>query len=110
MPEFQLPNELNQSGGIERIFIYINSQVEGFTFMLLVFIFLIILGAGYFNTKRTTNRGDLPMWMTIASFITTTMALILYLIPGWISLEMIIIMISVTLISGFFFLFSGIDN
>lgn len=109
MPEYQLPHEINQSGGIESIFLYINSQVDSFAFMFMAFIFLVILGAGYFNTKRTTNKGAFSMWLTIASFITTTVGLILYLVPGYISLEMLILMIAVTLISAFFFLFSDLD-
>ena len=100
---FELPG--TDVNTIPELLTYEATQVPLLGPLILLFIFLGIAGAGYtFSSKQ--RQGNFPMWMAISGLITTTIAFILFLQPGWINLETLAICVVVTFISAMFALFS----
>lgn len=108
MPNYQLPNNLtNGSTGLEQLFIYESSQLNIFAPGLLLLIFFVIVGAGYFSQDRRVGRGNLSMWFATSGIITTTLAIILFLYNGIISLPTVIISIILSVVFTIWFLFDN---
>lgn len=102
------PNDLtNGSQGIEQLFIYTSQQVPFLMPGILLFLFFVILGSGYFFQDRRVGRGNFPMWCAIASFITTTGAFFLFLYDNLINIEILVIGVSLTIICAMWFMLSG---
>ena len=79
MVTYAIPNFTNGSQGIESIIGAEAVQVPILVPSILFFIFVIIMGVGFFSQQRRTGAGNLPMWGSIAGLITTTGSFILYL-------------------------------
>lgn len=108
MPSYDLPN-LSNASGLEDLFIYEASQVDFLIPGILFFIFIIIASTGYFAQKRQGERGNMPMWLSIASFITTTGGFMLFLYNGIVNLPTIIIMMVITILLGIWFFLDDKD-
>lgn len=104
---YSLPNITNGSSGIEQLLIYESQQVSSFVPMLLFFFFAVIAGAGIYSQERRVGRANVPMWLAIAGFIVSIGSIILYLIPGFVSLEVLIITMVLTIVFTMWFLLSG---
>lgn len=110
MPYTLPPNNLtNGSAGIESILTYEAQQIPALMPSILLLLYVVILGAGYFADQRRTGRGKFAMWSAIAGLITTTGAFILFLYNGLINIEVVIIVLLITVVSVAFFLFSSDD-
>jgi hypothetical protein len=97
---YTLPNQINQTGELDSLLYYINLNVPIFTPMLLIFIFFVILLAGYFSQERRTGRAMFSQWFAVASFITTVMAIIFLMIPTpIINLQVVLICVVLSIIS-----------
>src|SRR3972149_8186519 len=99
-PEYTLPSDLNQSGGVETLFTLIVSNVENFMVMFFLFIFLVLSLSGYLAQKRKTDKGDILAWFSVGSLITTILAIIASLIPPQITIfpvEYVIVCIAITI-------------
>jgi len=85
--------------------VQLSTQVPILMPLLLFLIWLVVLGAGYFSQERRTGRGNITMWAAISGYMSTTIAFILFLIPGLISLEVVVIFVIISILStiGFFF-------
>lgn len=109
MPNWSIPNLSNGSQGIESLLAAENTQLTGVTAGLLFFIWLAILGFGYFAQERRTGAGNLPMWAAISGLITTTGAFILFLYDltntgiVLLNIEELLICVVVTIVSAFLF-------
>ena len=103
---YTLPNITNGTTGLEDLIAYEIQEIPLLSPALLIFILIIIFGAGYFAQERRTGKGNFPMWLAISSFITTTGATILHFGTGMVGLEIIVIFIITTIVSTLWFLTS----
>lgn len=111
MPNYNLPTNLtNGSTGIEQIFIYESTQIDIFAPALLLLIFSVIVGAGYYAQDRRVGKGNLPMWFATSGVITTFLGIILFLYEGIINLNTLIICIVSTIIFTLWFLYDNTSN
>ena len=108
MPIYTLPN-LTDDSGLVGATTYVTGQLPFLAPSLLFFLFIIIAIAGYKSQESRTGRGNISMWLCVSSFITTTGAGILYLIPNLIGIETVVIGIALTFIFTLFFIFSEAD-
>ena len=108
MPIYNLPsaNLSNGSNGIEQLVIYEAQQIPALIPGLLFFIFLAIGLGGYLSQERRTGRGNMPMWFTIAGFITTSASFILLMYNGLINLEVVILSMVITIGFALWFMLS----
>ena len=95
---------------IPSMFVNVSQAVANFGNMLLVFVWFSISILGYMAQDRKTYKGNIPMWLTVGGFITTTLAFILFIIPGILSLYSVIICTAIFLACVLWFLFSGQEN
>lgn len=103
-----IPTNLSDgSQGIEALAVYLSQEVPFLVPGILIFVFFIIMGAGYFAQDRKTGRGNLPMWAAISALITTTGSFVLFMIEGLVNLEVIIIAVMVCIMSAMWFLLSA---
>lgn len=102
---YQLPS--NETSGLDGLLTYVAGQIPFFFPTLLFFIFILIAFAGHLTQQARIGRGNLPMWMSISSFITTSGAIILHFIPNLIDVEFVIISIAFTSLFTIWFLASS---
>ncbi len=107
MPSYILPSEINQTGGLEVALVYVSSNVPSLFPGLLFLSFIAIMMTGFSYQERRNGNSSLLMWAAISSFITTTGALMLFLYPGIIPLQVISTCIAITFILVGMFLFSS---
>ena len=73
----------NLSQGLPVIFIYLNFITDGlFMKMLLTSVWVIIAFSSFFFSKKAVGTGDIPVSISVASFITLIFAFILRLQSG----------------------------
>lgn len=85
---YALPSQTaaNFTAGPDQLFLYIASQVPMFFPMVLFAFFVIIWFSGMSFQKRQEGREFVSQWYLIAGFLTATLAMILYLVPGFVNL------------------------
>lgn len=93
---YSLPDEFNQTGGLDQALQYVSGQVPTLFPMILVTVFLVIAISGYLSQERKTGRGNIAMWFSISGLITTTGAYMLFLMEGIINLTVLGICIAIT--------------
>ena len=98
MPKYTIPN---LSGGIDDVIVDTASTVSVFTPMLLLFIFGVVFLGGIISQKKRLGTADFPMWATIASLSTLMVALPLTLTSGLIDSTLLVVIVVVTIFSGF---------
>jgi len=104
------PTNLTNASGFDSIIIYTSQQVPILIPLILLFIYVTIMGVGYFSMERRKGYGNISLWSAIAGLITTTGSFILYLYEGLVNLEVIIICMLITFLSAMFFIFSSKDE
>lgn len=101
----------NLSRGMDNFLVDLNSAGNDwslpFTSMFLIFIFGLIFIGGFLSQKRRTGFGDASMWATVAGLGTTMIALLLSMISGLVSIEILIITIVITILSAFWLFMSN---
>ena len=100
----------NLTSGIDDAIVGTVTAVPIFTPMFLIFIFGIVLMGGIVSQKRRTGSADIPMWATIASLSTFMIALALTLKEGLIDLNILVVVVVVTIFSGFWLFTSRTRN
>ena len=102
-----LYQEVNLTGGLDKAITSTAASVPAFPIMILVFIYLIILIGGSSNQSRKRGNADIPMWATLAGTATTVVALVMNIgVSSLISIGTLAIIISLTIISGFWYFMS----
>lgn len=101
-----LPNGSNGSD-IGQIILWESQQIPFLFPGILLLIFFVIVGSGYFSQERRIGRGNFPMWCAIAGLITTSGAFILFLYDGLVGLETVIICVVVSIVCALWFLLSS---
>ena len=90
----------NLSTGIDEAIVGTVEAVPSFTPMFLLFIFGIVFIGGIVSQKRRTGVADMPMWATISSLATMMITLPLTLTSGLIQLDILVIVVVITILSG----------
>lgn len=94
---YTLPNE---TSGIDNILAQTITAVPAFTPLLLLFTFFLVFLGGSGRQKARTGGANFPMWSTIASLSTLMLALILSTASGFIRLDWLVIIVTITIFSG----------
>lgn len=103
---YVMPDKINQTGGLEWPIYYIGMNIPQFPSRILMFIWLAIIGVGFFSQRRSTGRGSFFMWATIGGLISTTGAFILFLLPKetpLISLQTLVLFVAATILFAILF-------
>lgn len=103
---YTVPNQTEPIEVVVDIATQVPTLMPGILFML----WLVVAGAGFYSQQRRVGKGNLPMWLAVSSFITTSSAFMLFLYNGLISLSTLVICVSVTMLSALWFFFSNTDN
>lgn len=98
-----LYNFPNATTGIDDALVQTASEVNVFVPMVLVFIFAVVFIGGITTQRRTTGRGDAPMWALLGSVTTLLLALVMTLVQGLIQVQVLAIVGAVTILSGLWF-------
>jgi len=104
---YELLSNRNLSEGMQVVFLYVNDITGGIFIKMFVFALWMILSLGiYFSQKSSTGMGDLPVAISVSSFITAIICVLMRLIPGLIDLTTITIVIVVFVVSMLWLFFS----
>ena len=95
-----LYNPPNLTGGVDQVLTEVIREVPSFTIGLLVFIFGVIFFGGISTQKRKTGYADYPMWAVMSSMSVLIITLILTINQGFVSLEVLGIVVAITIFSG----------
>lgn len=76
---------------------------------ILFFIFVVLAGSGFIYLESRARRASLPVSCSVAGLITTTLAFILFLIPGLIGLETLVVTVIISIASAIWMFVSGND-
>ena len=92
--------------GLHIIFVYVNDITNGLLIKLLLASLWMIIAFGiYFNQVRLGQKGDFPVGVAVAGFVTFVTAILLRVVPGLISgIDLgIVIMVAVLGVLWLFF-------
>jgi len=101
-----LYNTPNLTSGIDDALIQTAQEVPSFPIMIIVFTYLIVLIGGSSNQKRRTGNADYPLWAVLSGLTITFLSLLMTLGEGIIDITTLGIVISITIMSGFWFFLS----
>lgn len=107
MSKYVVPN---LSSGIDEGIVSIATTVPVFIPMFLIFVFGVVFLGGAIAQKKRTGSMDLPMWATMASLSTLMISLFLTLREGLIHIEVLSIVVTITILSGFWLFMSKNKN
>ena len=96
----------NATSGMDTILVGAATTIPSFIPMLLLFVFFLVLIAGTTSQRRRTGSSDFPMWTLMASISTLLITLPLTLTAGIIQIEVLVVVVIVTLMSGLWFFMS----
>ena len=97
---YDLPNA---TSGIDAIVIQTFSLFPWLGALLLMFTFLVIFLGGITRQKIRSGTADYPAWSIIASISTLVLALLFSVTTGFISLDWLIIVIALNIMSATWF-------
>jgi hypothetical protein len=100
----------NLTSGIDDALVDVATSVPILIPLLLFFVFTIVLMGGMNRQKARTGSADMPMWASIASLSTLTIALGLTLTEGLIDLTTLAIVVVITVLSGLWLFLSRNKN
>ena len=96
---YTYPSEMNQSGGLEVVLKYISNNIPLFPNFLLFSIFLIISIGGYTIENKKRDNANILLWFSIAGYITTIIAMILFLTGDFIGLYTVVFTLSISILA-----------
>jgi len=97
---YTLPNATN---GTDQILIETVTAVPSLAPLLLVFIFFLVFLGGIARQKLRIGNADYSMWAVVASLATFMVSLIMTTITGLLRLDILVIMVAVTILTGVWF-------
>lgn len=95
---YNLPN--NSTGGMDKIVVDTVTAFPSFAPLLLLLVFCVVAIGGISRQRLRTGTADAPLWVSLASVSTLIIALIMSVISGIIRLDYLIIVLSLTILSG----------
>lgn len=93
---YELPNATN----LDDILVQTETSVSGFIPFILAFVFFVVFLGGIIRQKNRTGTADYPAWAVVASISIFILALIMSIIEGLIHLDWLIIIVTITILSG----------
>jgi len=102
MPTFNFPNGTTP----DDILINTASQVPVFPPLVLFFTWAMIFFGGMQRQNAKHNYSDAPQWAVLASLGTFLLSLVMTIKEGLITLPILIVVLSVTILSGIWFFMS----
>ena len=108
MTAFNLPPQGTEANGLAGALSYLAGQLPFLFPTILFFIWITIFSSGFGiqRMKSIQNKANMPMWASISSFITSIVAIILYLMPGVLDIATVSICIVATIIFTTWFIFT----
>ena len=100
MPLYNLPNATN---GTDQILIDVVTQVPFLAPLLLVFVWFVVFLGGISRQKLRVGNADYSMWSVIASLSIFVISLIMTTVTGILRLDILVIVVAVTILSGVWF-------
>lgn len=100
MPLYTLPNATN---GTDAILQQTIEQVPFLPPLLLLFVFFVVFLGGIARQRLRTGTADYSMWAVIASLSIFMLSLIMSVLSGFIRLDVLVIVVAVTIMSGVWF-------
>jgi hypothetical protein len=97
---YDLPNN---TSSIDQIFVDSVSAVPSFPILIIVFVFFLVFLGGIARQKARTGTADYSLWAVIASLSAFMVTLIFSTISGIIRLDILVIVVAVTILSGVWF-------
>ena len=97
----------NLSAGIDDAIVETATAVPMFPIMILVFTYLLVLIGGSSNQKKRIGTADYPFWFVLSGLSTTLLSLIFTMVGGIINLAVLGIVVSLTILSAFWFFLSN---
>ena len=94
------------TGGMDQSLVEIITAVPSFTIGLLLFVYGVVFLGGTATQKRLGGYADYPLWSLLASVSVGMIAMLLSIKSGLIQGEVLGVVISLILISGFWFFLS----
>lgn len=82
----------------EGIFIQASNSMPGLIGAILFFEFMVISMAGYLINRSRTGYANILMWFAISGLVTTTSAFFLYLVPGLMNIETLVITVVISIV------------
>lgn len=98
----------NGTTGLEGLLVYESSQVSILFPSILFFILITISTMGYMANKRKNVTANFMLWLAIGSYITLSLAIIMFLIPGMIGITTLVVFAIISFLSTLGMLFSDI--
>lgn len=102
MSIYDLPNATTPDAGLIQLF----TQVPSIPIMLLVFVWFTVLIYGTRKQTERTGNSDTPQWAVLASLTIFMLALIMTITTGFISLQTLVIVVSITVLTAIWFFMS----
>lgn len=100
---YELPNA---TSGIDAILLQMTSGSFSFIVpMLLFFIFMVVFLGGVIRQKTRTGTADYSAWAVMGSISTLLVALVFSISAGYISVDILVLTVVLTLGSGIWFFF-----
>jgi len=93
---YTLPNSTTP----DQILIDTIAEVDIVPKLLLAFVFFVVFIGGSMRQSLRTGTADFAMWSVVASLCTLMIALIMSTAIGFISLEWLVIVVVITILSG----------
>jgi len=90
----------NMTEGVDQALVGIAEQVPSFPIMILVFIWGVVFLGGVMKQKQRLGYADFPMWTTMASFSCLVVSLLMSVREGFITLQVLSIVVVVTIFSA----------
>lgn len=102
---YQLPAQVgtNFTIGPDQLFIYLTGQVPMFFPAMLFAFFIIVWFSGMQMQKKQEGRESMSQWFMIAGFLTATLSMLLYLVPGFVDGITVSIAIGVACLGALWF-------
>jgi len=97
---YELPNATT---GVDTILSQTTTSFPGFVPLILFFIFAVVFIGGITRQKIRTGTADYSAWAIIASMATLLPALLFSVSAGFIRLDWLVIVVSLTVLSAIWF-------
>lgn len=94
---YQLPNATN---GLDTIGTQTITTLPGLMPMILLFVFFVVFLGGVARQKARTGTADYSMWAVVASISTLLLTLVASVSSGFIRLDWLAIVVTITIFSG----------